>query len=447
LPPILALALCTAFVLILLRYERKQASEISRELWVPTVWLLVTASRPLGTWFGVFGSDPEQSNPLDLAFLVFLIVTAIVILNRRRFDVVGAVRQNKWLIALIVLMLISAFWSDLPDQTLRRAAKELLAVLLAFVVLSEASPRRAMESILRRTTYILIPFSPVLIKYYPQYGRFYTRWSGGEMWTGVATHKNSLAQICIVAAALLIWSLVRRWQGHNSAQWKYQTHAEIVLLVGVLWLLGGPDQRIFYSATSVYALSGGLLVCGGFVLAKKWKITIPASLLVWIVVVIMAVGVVSIFTSGSSLGGFATAAGRDATLTGRTEVWDSLVPILKKNPVLGGGFGVFWTTEHRNIFQISGAHNGYLDVLLGVGFLGLIFLTGFLLSSVRSAYRELSRDFDWGILWIFVLLMLVIHNMGESSVDSFTSYQTAVVLFMTVSSKRMMSTSPLDDRA
>ncbi|MCK7480580.1 MAG: hypothetical protein M0C28_27650 [Candidatus Moduliflexus flocculans] len=31
-------------------------------------------------------------------------------------------------------------------------------------------PRRAVESVLRRTTFILIPFSIVLIKYFPDYG-------------------------------------------------------------------------------------------------------------------------------------------------------------------------------------------------------------------------------------------------------------------------------------
>jgi hypothetical protein len=65
----------------------------------------------------------------------------------------------------------------------------------------------------------------------------------------------------------------------------------------------------------------------------------------------------------------------------------------------------------------------------------------------RNAYRELSREFDWGILWIFVLLMLVVHNMGESSIDTFTSYQTAVVLFMTVSSTRMTGAPPPSPRA
>ena len=130
----------------------------------------------------------------------------------------------------------------------------------------------------------------------------------------------------------------------------------------------------------------------------------------------------------------ASAAGRDATLTGRTQVWASLVPILMKSPIVGGGFGVFWTPERRDLFQISGAHNGYLDVLLGLGFVGIFLVSIFFISSCRKAHRELSHDFDWGVLWICFIIMSVVHNMGESSIDSFTNYPTAIILFITVSS-------------
>jgi exopolysaccharide production protein ExoQ len=434
LPPTLALALCLLFIFILLRSERREDAAVSRALWVPTIWLLVTASKPLGVWFQLKNSDLDQASPLDLVFQVGLMLAAIAILNARRFDWSGAVRENKWLMALIAFMLLSTLWSDLPAQTLRRSAKELLAVLLAFVVLSEPSPRRALESILRRATYVLIPLSPILIKYFPQYGRLYTPWSGAQMWTGVANHKNSLAQICIISAAFLIWSLVRRRQGHNPAQWKYQTHAEIILLALCFWLLGGPDKWIFYSATSVYALTAGLLFYVALALAKKIKLRLPAILPVMIIALIIIVGTVSVFTSGSSLTGFASAARRDTTLTGRTQVWDSLVPVVKQSPWIGKGFGVFWTNERRNLFQIANAHNGYLEVLLGVGFIGLALLAAFLISSVRKAHRELSRDFDWGAFWICILLMAVVHNMGEPSFDSFANFQTAVLLFITVSS-------------
>ena len=101
---------------------------------------------------------------------------------------------------------------------------------------------------------------------------------------------------------------------------------------------------------------------------------------------------------------------------------------------MGGGFGVFWTLERRNFFQISGAHNGYLDVLLGLGLVGTLLVSAFLLSSCRKAHRELSHNFDWGVLWICYIIMSVVYNMGESSIDSLTNYLTAIILFMTVSS-------------
>lgn len=438
LPPTLALVLCIAFVLFLLRLERKQSADVSRTLWIPTIWILVTASKPLAAWFRVWSSDPEQGGDLDLAFQAAFILVGIVILIRRDFNWSAAMRENAWLMALVIFMLISTLWSDLPLLSIKRWGKELLAILMAFVVLSEPSPRHAMESILKRTTYILIPFSPILIKYFPEYGRLYNRWSGDEMWIGAANHKNSLACLCIISATFLIWSLIRRWQGNNPVGWKYQTYAEIMLLALAFWLLGGPQGSIFYSATSVYALCAGLLVYGGFHLAKRNKIQVSGGILTTLVTVIIVFGIVSIFTGGSRLGFFASAAGRDATLTGRTQVWTSLVPTVMKSPFVGRGFGVFWTPRRQDLFQISGAHNGYLDVLLGLGIVGILLVSSFFLSSCRKAYRELSHDFDWGALWICYIIMSVVHNMGESSINSFTGYLSAIVLFITVSSTNII---------
>ena len=104
---------------------------------------------------------------------------------------------------------------------------------------------------------------------------------------------------------------------------------------------------------------------------------------------------------------------------------------------MGGGFGVFWTARRQDLFQITGAHSGYLDVLLGIGFVGIILVSLFFLSSCRKAHRELSQDYGWGVLWICYIIMSVVHNMGESSIDSFTSYLTAIVLFFTVSSSHI----------
>jgi O-antigen ligase len=396
--------------------------------------MLINGSKPLGGWFRIGSSDPQQGSVLDIAFQVVLILAALIVLLRRRFDWSGAMGKNGWLIALVLIMLFSAIWSDLPVLTLKRTIKEFLAVLMAFVLLSEPSPRHAIELLLRRTTYIFMPLSPILIKFFPAYGRLYTRWEGAEMWTGVTMHKNSLARLCIIAAFYLIWSLIRRWQGKNPARWKYQTYAELFLLAISFWLLGGPGGRIFYSATSVYALTAGLLTYAGLSLAHKRGWPLTAGVLKTAVLFIMLFGTVSVFRGGSGLGGFASATGRDATLTGRTQVWEALVPVVMTEPIVGRGFAVFWTPERRELFQISGAHNGYLDILLELGFAGLVLVIGFYLSSSGKAYRELDRDFDWSCLWYCFIIMLAVHNMGESSIGSLTSFLTAIILFMTVGS-------------
>src|SRR5439155_1194762 len=110
-------------------------------------------------------------------------------------------------------------------------------------------PREAMIAIFRRTAYVLIPFSLVLIKYYPFYGRIYTRWSGGEMWVGAALEKNGLGRLCMIAAFFLVWILVRRWKGRDRPVARYQTAIEVFLLLMTLYLLKGSENA--YSATSI----------------------------------------------------------------------------------------------------------------------------------------------------------------------------------------------------
>jgi O-antigen ligase len=289
-----------------------------------------------------------------------------------------------------------------------------------------------MESLLRRITYILIPFSLILIKYFPVYAVDYGPWSGEQEWIGVAQQKNSLASLCIISAIFLLWSLIKRWRDKVPPVWKYQFHAESLLLLVTFYLLGGPDHSVFYSATSTYAFLGGALVCGWILLLEKLGKRIKTGALTAVIVSLILLGVVTVFISGSGIRFFASSAGRDATLTGRTQVWTSLLPVVMTSPVVGKGFGGFWTSRTRDAFDISGAHSGYLDVVLGIGIVGLFLVAMFLVSSGRKARDELSRDVSWGVLWIGYLIVAAIHNIGESSIDTFTAQLTAVLLFFTI---------------
>ncbi len=332
-PPVLALLLCTAFVVLLLWLDRKQSLEVTRALWIPTIWILLIAGKPLGSWFRT-GHNVESS-PLDRTFITCLIIAALWILIRRRFDWPKAIKENIWLVILYSFMLISVLWSSMPQTSFFRWVRGTPAILMAFVILTEPSPRKAIESILRRAMYVLIPFSLLLVKYFPAYGVAFTPWGGRRMWIGVCQQKNSLGRLCIISAFFLIWNLVRRRQGKNPRVWKYQTYLEIIILAISVLLMMGPERNLFYSATSLYAFVFALLIYCGLLLIKRSSIRLAAGPVVAIVGIVMIFGVVSLFTGGSAIGSAASTAGRDATLTGRTVVWQALLPIAMRAPGAG----------------------------------------------------------------------------------------------------------------
>lgn len=438
-PPLIALLLCTIFVTYLIRMEHKQAPDVSRSLWIPTIWILIMFSRPLDSWLGTGAQDTmESGSPADRAFLIILLCFAFLALLKRKFDWASAIRENYWVVLIISYMLVSILWSDIPYISFKRWTREIIPVVMAFMVLSEKHPHQALLSIFRRSIYILIPFSLLLIKYYPAYGVAYHRWSGDRMWIGVALQKNGLGKLCIISALFLVWTLIRRWRKRDVPVAKYQTPVEFFLLFLTFWLLMGPDKSLAYSATSTVALTVAFLALAVFSWIKKRGFAVRVNALKVIVLLIIAYGTVTPMIGKLSVLDVSSSFGRDQTLTGRSEIWAILVPFAMKRPVLGYGVGGFWTTAMRNLTS-SHAHNGYLDVLLSLGFLGLLLVSMFWLSCCQKAQRAITGDFDLGILFVCYLIMSVVHNISESSIDSLTSSLTAIIVFFSVSSSVVAS--------
>jgi exopolysaccharide production protein ExoQ len=438
-PPPVALLFCTVFVGFLLRLDHKQAQGLSRSLWIPSIWALVAFSKPLAIWFGSRSeSSMEAGSPLDRAFLIVLLGLAILVLSRRGFDWLGAIRENRWAMLLVGFMLISILWSSIPLISFKRWTRDFIVVMMAFMILSESDPRRALLTILRRLTYVLIPYSLLLIKYFPKYGIQYGRWSGARMWVGVGLQKNHLALLCIISAVFLVWTLIRRWSGRDIPVVKYQTLIEIFLLILIMLLLMGPRVTLTYSATSTVVLALAMFALSGLYLLRNRGSALSSKALKIFVITIIIYGSITPFLGRLSILDVSSVLNRDATLTGRSDIWASLVPFALNRPVLGHGFGGFWTSEMRAI-AMSNAHNGYLDVILNLGFAGLVFVSIFLISCCQKAHRTITEDFDWGVLFVCYLLMAVVHNIAESTISTLTSSLTAVVLFLSVSAPKAFS--------
>ncbi len=420
--PSVALLLCTAFVLVLLWLENRASRGVSWALWVPTLWMMIIASRPLSIWFGLSGNNASGSLP-DEWVLTALTVVAMAVLFHRRFDLPGALRRHKWLLALVAYMFVSTFWSDMTLIALRGWVHEVIVLVMAFVIMSEVNPRQALASLLRRSAYVLIPFSLMLIKYYPALGRQYGRWSGIEMWTGVTGQKNELGRLCMISVFFLVWALYQRWREHPVMGGRYQAWADVSIIFIGLYLLKGAD-----SATSLASGLVGAATFLGLNLFRKLRLMVPQAGLLALVIFLIGFGVSAPFVGGSDVASFSGLVDRNSTLTGRTYVWAAVLPAMKQQPLLGYGSGSFWTDARRKLYQIPTAHNGYLDILLELGEVGLAFYTVWLLSCFRQLHRALAQDFDWASLAICFLVIGVIYNTTESALNGLTDYMTAVMV-------------------
>ncbi len=88
--------------------------------------------------------------------------------------------------------------------------------------------------------------------------------------------------------------------------------------------------------------------------------------------------------------------GKDATLTGRTELWAIAAGEIAKVPLIGYGFGAFWAAprfEHLHFLVLqAGAtaptfHDFIADVGIGTGFIGIIAILALVITTLRRALR------------------------------------------------------------
>jgi exopolysaccharide production protein ExoQ len=423
-PPSLALILCSAFVLFLVRLERRESDGVSAALWIPTVWMLTIASKPLPYWFGMAGADNESGSILDRLALIGLSAAGATVLARRRYDWSGALRRHGWLLTLLAYMFVSTLWSDIGLIALRRCMREVIVLIMALVIMSEANPRLALESLLRRFAYILIPFSLMLIRYYPALGVEYAPWSGEKAWVGVAGQKNSLGRVCLMGAFFLFWALYRHWRGRPAGR-RHQLWADVTVLLIALFLLKGAES---YSATSVGVLAVGTATLLGLAWLRKRHFLVPKAGLLALVIVLIGFGVWGPFSGGWNIGTVSSSLGRDATLTGRTAIWAELLPVVMAQPVLGSGYGSFWTTPRQALYRVPNGHNGYLDVLLELGAMGLVLYTAWLLSCAGRLHDALAEHYEWASLAICFLIMALVYNYTESALDGLTHPMTAVMV-------------------
>jgi O-antigen ligase len=244
-------------------------------------------------------------------------------------------------------------------------------------------------------------------------------------------------QISWVAALPFLAAYVTR---HNGEIWPAPwARAGILVLTGTVLLLSK-------SRTTVIAVAAGLIVSELVTVRAKRRIAAVAVFGCLLVVIISSTWFDQFWRRGAS-------EDQLQTVSGRTVLWQTVWRDICLQPLLGYGFGAYWTANRVNLQEVewapTSAHSGYLETAAELGFTGLVIITVFIAMCWRDAWRLIGRSResrDIGILLLAVITCFVVINFTESYVDSIEYFPVLATLTLAFYVSYLHATVPVRQR-
>jgi O-antigen ligase len=418
-------------ILVLFVLDRDRKSHVSSALWIPMAWLCISASRTVAQWLAV---GPEESldqvsegSPLDSVIFAGLIAAGLMVLFARGRLARTFLRENWPLLVLFSYCGVSILWSDFPLVSFKRWIKASGNLVVILVVLTDPDPAAAVKRLLARSGFLLIPLSMLLIKYYPSLGRSYSPWSGMAYYNGVSTGKNGLGFVCLIFGLGSVWRVLAVFRGAESSRKAGPLIAHGAVLLLTLWLF-----RMANSATSMACFLAGAVLIAVTSLPGLVRKQTGVHFLVGAILIGAFYGL--ILSPGS---GAVEQLGRDSTLTGRTELWAQLIS-WPGDRIFGCGFSSFWLGERLKFFWETNwwhpkqSHNGYIEVLLNLGWTGVTMLTFVMAWGYQNVLGWFRRDEQAGGLRLAYFVVAILYNLTEATFFEIHPVWLAFLLAVTV---------------
>ncbi len=364
-----------------------------------------------------------EGNPFELALQLVFYTGAFWFMANHWRTVLDAAKSAKWILVLLVIAIASTAWSQAPFFTFRRSLVLLATTAFGIYFGSRFTVSEQLR-LLAWTCTLVVLSSFAIALLVPRYGVDHFQHPGD--WQGAFTQKNMLARIMVLS--ILVFYFVRPVMG-RWIRW-----IGIAAALALLVLSRSVTGAIVFAA-----------ICATVPLYRLLRARITFAIPVVIALIVAALG--STVIVASSLSDILHLVNRSPRLTGRTDLWDAVFAAIMKRPFLGYGFNGFWQGMQGESASVLltvrwpalHSHNGFLDLMLDLGFLGLItFVIGYfhLLRRAIELIRKVRGPLP---IWLCTYLaFMFFYNLSESSIlvennICWVLYaSTAVSLFMSV---------------
>ncbi|MGZ4989444.1 MAG: O-antigen ligase family protein [Methylobacter sp.] len=377
----------------------------------PLLMFSATAETEFGSGINQTVSEGTASNKIVWLLLAgmasyFWLNTGNKALRRARLHIFV-------LFAYLLLEIVSAIWSDVPAISLRRSMQQ---VLLLFCVVTPFIMVVDWQEIVDKVCWIFAAVIIINVLTLPLLG------VPDFGYRGIYSQKNSLGQIVTTGFFFFVYASVRH---QRRLRWLYAALAMLAIGLCV----------VSHSKTSIGLMIVTPVLAGLIVSLSRIQDPLART-----IAVVMCLNLAVAVAAASMLIPFGISdisefIFHDTTFTGRTKIWAFAGYYINQSPFLGYGFGSFWgvgdATRALGEGFIAGllqAHNGYVDVVLEMGYVGLLLLAVLTIGLFLSILRLARRDGLASLLLLTCLLFVLLNNTMESSL--FRSYVPLWMVFL-----------------
>jgi O-antigen ligase len=384
-------------------------------VWVMILYLVI----PLQYFTGQMDVAAEllMAGPNLLARTIklgLLTVSAAILVWRARLTWLEVRALNPFLLGFLVLVLLSVAWSIDSSATLNRFVSllSIASVCCAFTVWGWRRTR--FQDVVRPVITLVLIGSIIWGLAYPQYAIEVGEGTLKNSWRGLAAQKNQFGMLASFGA--VFW--MHAWLAREKRWWL------AVPLIGLsvyCVLLSRSSTALLSTTLSLLFMLMVLAAPANLRRYMHYVVTAFALL-----VVVYALAVLNLIPGiGVLLDPIAELSGKDMTFSNRAVIWSILKDHIALAPILGSGYGAYWTGPlptspsyvflAKMYFYPSEAHNGYIEIVNDLGAVGLVCLLGYLAMWVRQSLELMKFDRSQGVLFLALFFQQAITNLSEST--------------------------------
>ncbi|MGF1457810.1 MAG: O-antigen ligase family protein [Leptolyngbyaceae cyanobacterium] len=384
---------------------------------------------------GTDSSNNENYGIITLFFLVnYLATSGLFLLKWREVQkrIIPAIFGNYFYWIFYLMIPLSIIWSDRPSETESAAIAMTGTMMFALYLATRFSAEDRLKLFVQFFGTVIV-LSILMVILMPSYGLETAKHAGAIR--GIYGHKNIFGPTMTFSCVTFLIYL--------KSSFSHKKFAWAGLVLSCFLLVGSRSSSSLLYTCMLFSL---VLFFETF----RWdrQKFILSTIFFVAAAFFVAVWGYTIFEFVLGL------LGKDTTLTGRTEIWPVIIDKIEQRPWLGYGFNGFWHGKYGESlyvefalrWKVPNSHNGFLDLTLTMGLVGISLVALAAWSSFIKGLATIWESFRWEYVWPVVMICNIgLINMSESSLAIHNNIFTVFMTFAFASTAINFSETFLED--